>query len=251
MITTIIKCELDEIERREHVRIIYAAESGSRAWGFASPDSDYDVRFVYVRDKRDYLRLDGGRDVIEWKLDETLDINGWDVKKTLELAHASNITPFEWGASPIVYRTSADWDRLKAAIAGYYDAKPAAYHYYALAKKAYKTYLCEDNVRLKKYFYALRSILSCRWILENMSPPPIVFDELKTRYLSGETLEAVNALVKIKTSADEAKVAPPIPALQNYIVNSLEELEAKIELLPRRAYLDWSALNDCFFSMLD
>ena len=79
--------ELKKIEEKENVRIIMAIESGSRAWGFASPDSDYDVRFIYVREKEEYLKLEGIRDVIEWQLDETLDINGWDIKKALQLLH--------------------------------------------------------------------------------------------------------------------------------------------------------------------
>ncbi len=82
-IITEINEKLDEIERTEGVRVLHAVESGSRAWGFASLDSDYDVRFVYVRPKEDYLRLDEPRDVIEWQLDEVLDINGWDLIKAV------------------------------------------------------------------------------------------------------------------------------------------------------------------------
>ena len=86
--------ELKKIERDENVKIIMAVESGSRAWGFASPDSDYDVRFIYVRLKEAYLRLEPIRDVIEWKLDETLDINGWDIKKALQLPlYLSGVLP--------------------------------------------------------------------------------------------------------------------------------------------------------------
>lgn len=88
----IIETKLKEIEKKENVRIIYAVESGSRAWGFASPDSDYDVRFIYVRPKDYYLRLDKTKDVIEWQLDETFDINGWDLQKALRLLHGSNPT---------------------------------------------------------------------------------------------------------------------------------------------------------------
>lgn len=82
----IINEKLNEIEKKENIKILLAIESGSRAWGFASPDSDYDVRFIYVRDKKDYLRINEVRDVIEWQLDETLDINGWDIKKALQLS---------------------------------------------------------------------------------------------------------------------------------------------------------------------
>lgn len=71
--------ELKEIEARENVRILHAVESGSRAWGFASPDSDYDVRFIYVRPREFYLKLERTRDVLEYHINDLLDINGWDL----------------------------------------------------------------------------------------------------------------------------------------------------------------------------
>ena len=91
----LITAKLTEIEKAKNVRVIHAVESGSRAWGFASPDSDYDVRFIYVHPKEFYLKLEKTRDVIEWQLDETLDINGWDLQKALRLLHSSNPTLFE------------------------------------------------------------------------------------------------------------------------------------------------------------
>ena len=109
MIGAVIPEKLREIETREQVKILHCVESGSRAWGFESPDSDYDVRFVYVRRPEHYLRLDRPRDVIEWQLDETLDINGWDLQKALRLLHGSNPTLFEWDRSDIVYRSTPEW----------------------------------------------------------------------------------------------------------------------------------------------
>ena len=128
--------ELKKIENAENVKIIVAVESGSRAWGFASPDSDYDVRFIYVRNKEDYLRLDGIRDVIEWKLDDTLDINGWDLKKALQHFHKSNATLFEWSNSPVVYYTTDEWKQLYEEVASkYFACKSSMYHYYGTANK--------------------------------------------------------------------------------------------------------------------
>ena len=118
----IIPAKLAEIEKKENVRILYCVESGSRAWGFASPDSDFDVRFIYVRPKEYYLRLDRTRDVIEWQLDETLDINGWDLQKALILLHKSNPTMFEWNNSPIVYKTTPEWEAISNIINNYYPA---------------------------------------------------------------------------------------------------------------------------------
>lgn len=107
-----IQQKLLEIEKKETVKILHAVESGSRAWGFASPDSDYDVRFIYIRRKEDYLRLNESKDVIDWQLDEVLDINGWDLKKVLKQFYRGNATLFEWSNSPIVYKTTELWKQI-------------------------------------------------------------------------------------------------------------------------------------------
>ena len=129
-----INDKLNEIEAKEGVRILHAIESGSRAWGFASPDSDYDVRFVYVRPQTDYVRLDEPRDVIEWQLDDVLDINGWDLKKALKMFAKGNATIFEWSNSPIVYRTTKEWERIREISRQYFSEKTAINQYYGTAK---------------------------------------------------------------------------------------------------------------------
>ena len=100
----LIHRQLDEIESVHNVSILYAVESGSRAWGFASPDSDFDVRFLYVRPVLDYLRIRPMRDVIELPLTGDLDTNGWDIVKALNLFRSSNPALLEWLRSPIIYR---------------------------------------------------------------------------------------------------------------------------------------------------
>ncbi len=112
----LIESKLREIEEKKNIKILHCVESGSRAWGFASPDSDYDVRFIYVRPKEFYLRLDKTRDVIEWQLDDTFDINGWDISKALSLLYKSNPTLFEWNSSPIVYKTTEEWGTIAVII---------------------------------------------------------------------------------------------------------------------------------------
>ena len=174
----LIKSKLREIEVRENIQILHCIESGSRAWGFASPDSDYDVRFIYVRHKEFYLRLDKTRDVIEWQLDDTLDINGWDVSKALQLLYKSNPTLLEWNSSPIVYKTTDEWKTISSVINNYFVAKSGLYHYLSTAKSNYREYLKGETVRLKKYFYVLRPLLACKWILSEGTPPPMLFSEL-------------------------------------------------------------------------
>ena len=115
--------KLHEIEIKENVKILFAAESGSRAWGFASPDSDYDVRFIYVRPKEEYLRLDTVKDVIEVPINDVLDINGWDLQKALRLLYKSNPTLFEWFSSPIIYMETEFADEFRVF---FYKTKPAS-----------------------------------------------------------------------------------------------------------------------------
>ncbi|MCL2776072.1 MAG: nucleotidyltransferase domain-containing protein [Oscillospiraceae bacterium] len=182
-----IICEkIAEIERRENVRVLHAVESGSRAWGFESPDSDFDVRFIYVHPKEFYLRLDKTRDVIEWQLDETLDINGWDLQKALRLIHSSNPTIFEWNNSPIIYKTTPEWEYMRVAMPNYFSIKSGAYHYYSTAMNTYINYFKGETVKLKKYFYILRPLLACKWILHKKLFRRCFFRSLRTQNLTGK-----------------------------------------------------------------
>ncbi len=162
----IIKEKIREIEEKENIIILYCIESGSRAWGFASPDSDYDVRFIYIRPKEYYLKLEKTSDVIEWQLDDVLDINGWNLQKMLRLLHSSNPTVFEWRNSPIIYHQSDKWETIAKTIDNYFEPKASLYHYLSMAKKHYNLYFKGKEVRYKKYFYVLRPLFACKWILE-------------------------------------------------------------------------------------
>ena len=245
-----IKQKLAEIEKRENIKIIHCVESGSRAWGFASPDSDYDVRFIYARPLEYYLRLEKTRDVIEWQLDDTLDINGWDIQKTLRLLHNSNPTLFEWNNSPIVYRTTDKWKNVAAVIDDYFKSKAGLYHYLSTAKSNYREYLRGDEVRLKKYFYVLRPILACRWIMEFNSPPPMLFSELKEKYLVGELLQAVDRLLEVKMNAPEKKTGEKIAIINEYLDASIEELDEQIKSLPPDKHNDYTELDELFLNII-
>lgn len=241
-----IQQKLNEIEAREHVRILHCVESGSRAWGFASPDSDYDVRFIYVRRLGDYLRLEKTRDVIEWQLDETLDINGWDLQKALRLLHSSNPTLFEWNGSPIVYRTTPEWSRVSEIINDYFLEKAGLYHYLSTAKKNYREYLKGETVRLKKYFYVLRPLLACRWILAQRTPPPMLFSTLMEQYLDDDVKPDVEDLLRIKMETPEIGDGPRMDRINDYLDQSIEEIDRLIEALPPEKKRTWQALDALF-----
>lgn len=246
----LIKSKLKEIEEKENIRILHCVESGSRAWGFASPDSDYDVRFIYVRPEEFYLRLDKTRDVIEWQLDDTLDINGWDISKALTLLHKSNPTLFEWNSSPIVYKTTGQWKRISDIINRYFVAKAGLYHYLSTAKGNYREYLKGETVRLKKYFYVLRPLLACKWILAKGTPPPMLFSTLMDKYLEEAVVPDVKNLLNLKMSEPEISEGKRLDRVNGYIERSIQEIEEKIRLLPAARNDGWDELNEIFLSLL-
>ena len=250
MIIQIIQEKLNEIEHKENVRILHCVESGSRAWGFASPDSDYDVRFIYVRPAEFYLKLEKTRDVIEWQLDDTLDINGWDLKKTLQLLHSSNPTLFEWNQSPIVYKTTDEWHRISEIINRYFLMKSGLYHYLSTAKSNYREFLKGEIVKLKKYFYVLRPLLACRWILKEQTPPPMLFSELVESCLEPGLKPVVEDLVRLKMQTPEIGEGKRIDVLNEYIDRSIEEIDALIKALPEECKQGWEELDQVFRSIV-
>ena len=242
--------KLADIEKTENVRILLAVESGSRAWGFASPDSDYDVRFIYIRHKDDYLRLEKHRDVIELPIEGELDINGWDLDKTLRLLRASNPTLFEWFSSPIVYRETAFAQEFRSIMQRYFSSKRGLSHYLSMASSNYREYLKGDTVKAKKYFYVLRPILACRWILDKSTPPPMLFSELVEAELDPALLPDVNRLLDLKMNAPEIKTIPRIESINRYLDSSIEEARSRIVQLPEDTIHDWEELNRLFLSQL-
>lgn len=246
-----ILSKLGEIENRENVKILLAVESGSRAWGFASPDSDYDVRFIYVRPKEDYLRLEKTRDVIELPIEGELDINGWDLDKTLRLLRASNPTLFEWFSSPIVYRETAFAQEFRSIMQRYFSSKRGLSHYLSMASSNYREYLKGNMVKAKKYFYVLRPVLACRWILDKGSPPPMLFSELMEAELDPVLLPDVNRLLDLKMNAPEINTIPKIESINRYLDSSLEEVRSRIVQLPEDANHGWEELNQLFLSQLE
>lgn len=244
-ITFSINQKLNEIEQTEKVRIILAVESGSRAWGFASPDSDYDVRFIYVRRSDDYLRLKPLRDVIEWQLDDVYDVSGWDLKKSLRLLHDANPTLHEWCGSPIVYRENELASRLRDLTEEFFLPKPALFHYVRMAEHNHKAFLTKEEVNLKKYFYILRPILAARWVVERKTAPPMPFDELMEAQLPVSLRAVVKDLLDVKAQTSELGSGPCIPELDVFIQSQLEKLRLAAEQEPNRK-VGWEALDAYF-----
>ena len=220
-----IENELRQIESQEGVSILWACESGSRAWGFESQDSDYDVRFVYLRRPEAYLRASELRDVIEKPISEDLDISGWDLPKALGLFRKSNPPLLEWLQSPIVYRRNREfYKRISPLIPSYFSPIGCMYHYMSMAERGRRSYLDKETIRLKKYFYTLRPILACMWIDQGFGVPPIEFATLLNRLLpNGKLRESIDALIERKKRGIERDLAPQIPIISEFIRIQMEK----------------------------
>jgi predicted nucleotidyltransferase len=244
-----IKASLLEIERAEGVHIFYACESGSRAWGFPSADSDYDVRFLYVRPRDWYLSVDveKRRDVIERPITDELDVSGWDIRKALMLLKKSNPPLLEWLNSPIIYQQKFGIiERIRSLFPEYYSPTACLYHYLHMAQGNYREYLKGDVVWVKKYFYVLRPILAIKWIEASNEVVPMEFETLVNRMVDNQELRAIiDDLIEQKKNGLELDRGAKIPQLSDFIKSEIERLEKKpVEHRASKATTD--KLNEVF-----
>lgn len=224
-----ILSRIQKAENEHAVRVLFAVESGSRAWGFESPNSDYDARFIYAHEPDWYLsvNLEEKRDVIEYPIVDDIDLNGWDVRKALRLFARSNPAFVEWIQSPIVYLESGSFaGRVRQLLPSVYSCVHGVHHYRSMAKTNYRGYLKADLVPLKKYFYVLRPLLSVRWLEQYGKPAPIEFERLL--HLVGDQrtlLDDINRLLERKRAAPEMGLEPPVKSIHAFIEQELERLE--------------------------
>jgi uncharacterized protein len=246
-IDTTISAELARLASQEQMKILYACESGSRAWGFPSPDSDYDVRFIYLRPLEWYLSIDDRPDTIDLPVNSLLDINGWDLRKALKLFKGSNSAIYEWIQSPIVYQAHRQLTTdLVDLVASYYAPRVGIHHYLNMTISTHRDHLQSDAVKLKKYFYALRPILAAKWIVTHQTCPPMVFHTLLE--LIGDrqdVLAEIDRLLTIKSTAVEATMIPASKILNDFIQVEIVECERAVKLIPKHN-IDALALDRLF-----
>lgn len=242
-----IQTELDALEVERGVRVLLAVESGSRAWGMASPDSDYDVRFVYVRHVADYLRLENLRDTIEWKLDETLDITGWDLAKFLRLLRGSNPTAYEWLSSPIVYRETPEFAPIREFAPACFAPAASAFHYLGIVRGTDQKDIDKDAlVKAKKYLYAIRGVLAARWALDECAPVPMLVSDLIDAKLEDEMRPTVEHLLAVKSALKEKGTIPRDAALEAWIAQNVESLTERARTTQAPKKVPWSDLDALF-----
>ena len=229
MMENTIRSRLDAIQASENVCIVYACESGSRAWGFPSADSDYDVRFLYVRPVEWYLSIDEKRDVIERPVEDGLDINGWDLKKALRLFRKSNPPLLEWLGSPIVYLEKYSIAvRMRELARVYYSPSACQYHYLHMARRNFREYLRGEIVRVKKYFYVLRPLLAMNWSERGLGVVPTDFNVLVDRLVTDPTLRSeIERLLTAKRAGTELDRGPRIEPISRFIESELARWEGQ------------------------
>jgi hypothetical protein len=212
--------------------VLYACESGSRAWGFESADSDYDVRFLYVHSRDWYLSIEDHRDVIERPINDGLDISGWDLRKALRLFRKSNPPLLEWLGSPIVYREKGGTaQRLRGLATEFQSPRACAYHYLHMARGNYREYLQGEEVWTKKYFYVLRPLLAIQWLERGLGLVPTEFQHLVDRLVpEGSIRESIDRLVERKRLGAELAKGPRLAAISDFIESELARYEAELSV---------------------
>lgn len=229
---TIIKA-LKQIEIDYDVKILYACESGSRAWGFPSKDSDYDVRFIYVHKPEYYLTIDPvgvgtKRDVIELPINDLLDVTGWELTKALKLFRKSNPPLLEWLRSGIsYYQAYSTIDKMRELTFNIFAPHSCLYHYLNMASNNFREYLQTEEVKIKKYFYVLRPVLAARWIEQFNEFPPLEFQTLLEKVVpEGKLKDEINILLERKIAGDEFDLEPRIDVINDFLNEELTRLNA-------------------------
>ncbi len=243
-----ILAEIKNLEQQHHIKILYAVESGSRAWGFASSNSDWDVRFIYVYDLNWYLSVEDKKDNIEIILPNDIDLSGWELKKALLLYRKSNPPLLEWLRSPIVYTESySTAGALRNALEQYFNPKSCLYHYLHMARGNWEAYFKQDVVRIKKYFYVLRPLLACCWIEKTGEMAPMEFELLLNAEVDQNELRAaIDALLVKKMSGEELDKGDRIEVIDRFIEEKLAYYLDYVKQVDYRHTPSFDELNKMF-----
>lgn len=214
---------LDGIEERLGVRILYAVESGSRAWGFASPDSDYDIRFIYAWPQCEYSKIGEVRDTIELPIKDDLDAGGWDVRKALSLLKKSNGPLVEWLHSPMVYRAEEGFlDEWRRVLGEVFSPYAQVCHYRGLARQMWMGSLQGESVKAKSYLYCLRATACAEWVLQRQTPPPVEFSEVR-KVLPDRLTSELEQMLEAKAQSGEKDAGRRYEVIDAYLSEKCSE----------------------------
>lgn len=229
----LIKEKLRELEKQANIQILLACETGSRAWGFPSPDSDYDVRFIYRHPLDWYLGIDDHKDTREY-LAGDLDLVGWDIRKSLRLLRKSNAAMFERMQSPMIYLQQPDFrEKLLQLAPQYFSRRAGLHHYLSMARNYYEACAPAAEVKLKSYFYLLRTALASLWIVENKTIPPLRFHDLLPLVPDQAILQQIGTLLNRKAIQNETYMHPKEPELEAFVQNLLAYCQSQADAFAR------------------
>lgn len=241
---------LKEVEQQHNIKVLYACESGSRAWGFPSVDSDYDVRFIYAHDLKWYLALDKQSDTINTFLPNDLDLSGWDIRKALEHFAKSNVNLYEWLDSPLVYFDSNNFcTTLKNLIVKFFNLRKAVFHYSSLADSTLEKHLNNEHISVKKLMYVLRSYLACEWIYQKQTMPPTLFENIYRKVASADLQNEIENLIKEKLNLTEHSEVKIDGTIKEFIDQS-EKYKNIASDLVSNDNVDFSELNNIIFNLI-
>ena len=220
-----IKEEIYKIESTG-IKVLYACESGSRAWGFESKDSDFDVRFIYALPREKYLTVYDFKDTMDFPIDDLLDLNGWDIKKALRLFSGNNMSVYEWLNSPIVYHERDGFaEEIRKVQQDFFNPSRAIGHYLGTAKSTWNKHLTQSTFNIKKLFYALRPIMACRWIIEYKTVPPVCFQDMLIEPLIGKEVSGrIDQLIDEKKFLTEKDISSSYNDLREFVDAQMDEV---------------------------
>ncbi|WP_051203721.1 nucleotidyltransferase domain-containing protein [Hugenholtzia roseola] len=254
---TLIPEALRHLEEKHDIKILYAVESGSRAWGFASANSDWDVRYLYLHKPDWYLSIDEKKDSLETFLPHDLDLSGWELRKALNLFKKSNPALLEWLQSPLIYAENGETaEKLRLLTAQYFNAKACLHHYLNMAINNYKGYLQKEQVRVKKYFYVLRPLLACDYIRLHDGMIPVEFETLLNQVLlnqaplENEVKGEIEKLVVRKRAGEELTEESQNAILNHFIDEKIEFYHQYLKKVESPKQPDNTALNQLFREIL-
>lgn len=251
--SNLIPSHLRDIEHEHNVKILLAVESGSRAWGFESANSDWDVRFIYVHKPEWYFKVKEQRDVIEHMYEDDVDLVGWELRKALALLRKSNPSLLEWFNSPIVYYKDEDFvKRIREIEKDYFNPIRTMYHYNHIYIKHDERYLQKQGYPMKRFLYYLRGILACKWIESNKSLPPVAFKELLDATVEDKAVRAkIDELIRLKKSGKEHDMLTVEDSLVDYARNLADYYNGIIDSFrPELNEASTDALDSILYDMV-
>ncbi|MDQ8183800.1 nucleotidyltransferase domain-containing protein [Pelagicoccus sp. SDUM812005] len=242
-----IETTIRNLESERNITVLYACESGSRAWGFASPDSDYDLRFIYAHRKDWHLQLQKRDDTIDLMLPNDLDLSGWELAKTLRLFATCNLALNEWLGSPVVYwEPNSFRNELLALVPTHFNPKKGMHHYLSMAKGVAADHFDGSHIKIKKLFYILRPLFACLWIEKRITMPPTAFQKMLDDSLAPPAIiDAIAKIQKRKETAAEGFVIEVPQTVKAWIENAIDHAQAVAESIPAgiQEKPSWDPLN--------